>query len=83
MFPFLRAVMQQRRVRVCDLAQMLRMSDASMSLRLSGRIPLAPHERSRIAEYFSLSEDFLFAPLNVPRPARHETTMLTPAVETR
>jgi hypothetical protein len=83
MFPHLRAIMGQRRVRVLDLALLLKLSDGQVSLRLAGRLPFLPHERTRICEFFSLCEDWLFAPLNIPHSARLETMVSRQPVEMR
>ena len=83
MFPHLRAVMQERRTRVYDLGVLLKLSDGQVSLRLAGRLPFLPHERKRICEHFGLCEDWLFAPLNIPRSARLENTMSLQPVELR
>jgi transcriptional regulator with XRE-family HTH domain len=82
-FPNLRALMRTRGIHLYHLGQLLRMSDSAMNQRLLGRIPLAPHEKRRLAELFGVEEAWLFAPLVVPPAVRRETAMLTPAMETR
>jgi hypothetical protein len=81
-FANLRAMMSHRRVRAWELAQILRHSDAYLSDRLNGRYEFAPHERTRLAEYFGVKEDWLFQEFRPP-VARRETAMLTPAMEVR
>lgn len=81
-YPNLRAMMFHRKVRLFELAAVLRMSDGALSMRLTGRYEFAPHERNRLAEYFSVSSDWLFQEFRPP-VARRETAMLVPAMETR
>jgi plasmid maintenance system antidote protein VapI len=83
LYPNLRMTMDLRRVRLYNLAQHLKMSDAALSARLHGRYQLEPHLRNRIAEYFALNPDWLFTVASIPRSARIETTMLIPGAETR
>jgi uncharacterized protein YqiB (DUF1249 family) len=75
--------MRARNIRLYHLAQALRTSDSAVCERLQGRYPLAPHERARISECLGMSEEWLFAPLDVPVSARRETAMLQPLAETR
>ena len=82
-FPNLRVMMAHRRVRIWELSAVLRMSDGYVSQRLNGRHEFAPHERTRLAEYFGVKEDWLFAPMSVPLSARREFAMMQPAVELR
>ncbi len=82
LFPNLRNMMKYRRVRLWELAAVLKRSDTYLSDRLEGRYQFAPHERTRIAEYFGLQEGYLFKQFEPP-VARRETASLTPAMETR
>ena len=79
----LRAVMKQKRVRIYELARMLKMSDASFSHRLAGRYEFAPHERARLSAFFGINQNWLFSPLVIPPSARRETAMISPGMETR
>ena len=85
MFGNLRNLMRARRICLFHLAGVLRMSDSSVCERLAGRIPLAPHEKQRLAEFFGVKQEWLFAPLDIPASARlkPETAMLAPATERR
>ena len=74
-FPNLRGMMKHTHTRIYDLAQFLKMSDASFSQRLTGRYQWAPHERNRLSEYFGINQEWLFAPLSVPPSARRERAM--------
>jgi hypothetical protein len=62
--------MGQRRVKVYDLAVLLKISHGQASLRLAGRVPFLCHERNRISEHLGLTPDWLFAPLAIPQAAR-------------
>ena len=81
-FANLRVMMSDRRVRLWELAKVLKRSDAYLSDRLNGRYQFAPHERTRLAEYFGVKEDWLFQEFRPP-VARRETAMLTPSAELR
>lgn len=81
-YPRVRAMMAYRHVRLFELAAVLRMSDGALSQRLSGRYLFAPHERTRLAEYFAVDSAWLFEEFRLPA-ARHETAILTPAMEMR
>ena len=83
MYPNLRSLMCQRGIRLFHLSAHLRASDGYVSARLCGRRPFAPHERTRLAEFFSVPEDWLFTPLTVPPLARRETASFAPAMEAR
>jgi hypothetical protein len=82
-FPNLRAMMRMRAVRLYHLADLLRMSDSSVCERLHGRGEFAPHEKTRLAQYFNVKEEWLFAPLEIPASARIQPANLAPAVWAR
>jgi len=71
-FPRVRTLMKARRVRLYDLAELLRMSDSAVCERLHGRAQFAPHERTRLADYFGVLESWLFAPEEIPASARRQ-----------
>jgi hypothetical protein len=81
-FANFKAMMAHKRVRLWELAPVLRRSDGYLSDRLNGRFEFAPHERTRLAEYFGCSEDWLFQRFQPP-VARRETASLVPACELR
>lgn len=81
-FPNLRVMMGHTRTRLWELGKILKRSDAYLSDRLNGRYEFAPHERTRIAEFFGVNENWLFQPFQPP-VARRETAMLAPATESR
>jgi hypothetical protein len=69
-FPNLKLAMGERRVTQFMLADLLRMSDASFSRRLTGRAFFAPHEKRRIGEYLQLDPEWLFTEARIPSTAR-------------
>jgi len=81
-FPNLRVMMSHRRVRLWELAAVLKHSDTYLSDRLNGRYEFAPHERTRLAEYFGVKEAWLFQRFQPPVAVR-ENASLVPAMETR
>jgi len=91
LYPNLRCVMEQRRVKVYDLARLIKVSHGQASLRLAGRVPFRHYERNRVAEHFGLSSDWLFQQLAIPEAAQlnarpgtcRECATLPRAAETR
>jgi hypothetical protein len=59
-FSTLKEAMETRGVRAYQLADLIRVSAGTFSMKMHGRIPFAPIERKRISEYFGLSEEVLF-----------------------
>ena len=83
-FPHLKMAMAERRVPQYQVADLLRLSDAGFSRRLTGRTEFAPHEKQRIAEFLGLDAAWLFDEVRIPASARfRETAALSPAMETR
>ena len=77
--------MSDRGVRLYHLAGFLRISDAGLSLRLSGRYPLEDWHKDRICQYLGFNDKaWLFAEARIPAAAaRREDAMLRPLLETR
>lgn len=65
------------------LAETLAISQPTLSRKLSGLSDLAPHEKARIAEALGFTEEWLFAPISIPREAARETAMRAPAETAR
>ena len=83
-FPNLKTGMSHKHVPSCELARLLKMSDANFSRSLHGHREFAPHERKRIAEFLRFNESWLFEETFIPATARfRETAMVRPQVETR
>jgi len=83
-FPNLKTGMSHKHVPSCELARLLKMSDANFSRSLHGYREFAPHERKRIAEFLRFNESWLFEETFIPATARfRETAMVRPLVETR
>jgi transcriptional regulator with XRE-family HTH domain len=59
-FSTLKEAMETRGVRAYQLADLIKVSAGTFSMRMHGRIPFSPIERKRISEYFGLSEETLF-----------------------
>jgi hypothetical protein len=78
-FPRVRTLMRSRGTRLYHLAELLRMSDSAICERLHGRAEFAPHEKARLAWYFSVKEEWLFAPEEIPASARIQPTPFAPA----
>ena len=83
MLMYLKYAMARRGIKAYQLAPLLKISEGQFSLRLAGRLPFLPGERARLSEFLGLTEEWLFSEPIIPASARIETTMLTPAVETR
>jgi hypothetical protein len=81
-FGNVKLMMSYRRVRLWEVCTALKHSDTYLSDRLNGRREFAPHERTRLAEYFGVGEDWLFQEFRPP-VTRRETASLTPAMEAR
>ena len=97
-FATLKVMMEARRVRAYELAEIVKVSPQLFSLKMHGRLPFTHIERKRISEYFGLSEEVLFeaayfkhmAWLGGPGPRPPElppkvenATAKTPGLETR
>ena len=82
----LKTALQYRRISQKDLAGVLCLSEAEISLRITGKREFAPHEKTRTAELLGFNPTWLFQP-HVIRPEsgfqRREVTVLTPPIETR
>jgi plasmid maintenance system antidote protein VapI len=84
LYPNLKAVLFQRHITGYELAAVIKVNEVGFSRRMTGRVQFTPLERARIAAYFGLAEEWLFAPLNIPNSARYENAMAKfPALETR
>ena len=70
MYPNLRAVMEQNRIRYLDLAPLLKISEGMLSLKLVGRYEFTPAEQARISEHLGLKTEWLFLPFKIPPEAR-------------
>jgi transcriptional regulator with XRE-family HTH domain len=77
--------MKRKRVTQLDLADLLRVSDASICRKLHGRAEFLPCEKTRISEQLGLDPLWLFQETVIPRAAYlpRESTMLVPAAEFR
>lgn len=80
-YPRIRTLMRSRSTRLYHLAELLRVSDSTICERLMGRAQLAPHEKTRLAQYFGVEEAWLFASEAIPAQ-RREVAMIAPE-ETR
>jgi hypothetical protein len=56
----LKVMMEARRVRAYELAELVKVSPQLFSFKMHGRLPFSPIERKRISEYFGVSEEVLF-----------------------
>ena len=70
-YPNLKVALSQKRIPQFVLAQLLRMSEGTFSLRMNGRAEFAPHEKTRIAEFLGFDADWLFTEAYIPASARH------------
>lgn len=59
-FTFLKMAMEMHGLRAYQLAELVKISPQSFSLKMHGRLPFTPIEKKRISECFGLSEDNLF-----------------------
>jgi hypothetical protein len=97
-FATLKVMMEARRVRAYELAQLVKVSPQLFSLKMHGRLPFSHIEKKRISEFFGLSEDTLFEAAYFrhmawlggtgPRPPElqpkvENATAKTPGLETR
>jgi hypothetical protein len=75
MFVNLELAMAERRIKSIDLVPILKMSPTQVSLRLRGRVPFAPHEKTRISEFLHLNAAWLFQPGVIPASARSDASI--------
>jgi transcriptional regulator with XRE-family HTH domain len=86
MFPNLKLALKIRRLTQRNLAIVLRVSPATLSDRLNGVGPeLAPHEKTRVAEFLGFDAAWLFEPIRIPASAgwKPREFAILPAFETR
>jgi len=69
-FPRVRMLLRSRSVKLYHLAELLRVSDSLVCEKLQGRSPFAPHEKTRLAWFFGVKEEWLFAAEEIPTSAR-------------
>ena len=69
----LKAALAVRRLRQADLAVELKISASVVSEVVCGRRELAPHLRTRAAEFLGVDEGWLFAETRALPPRREET----------
>jgi hypothetical protein len=69
-FPNLAWALEHRKVVYMEASAVLRMSAGSFSQKMAGRVPFAPHERTRLSEMLGYRADWLFQPMVVPPEAR-------------
>ena len=74
-YPHLEFALKEKRLRHYELAKLLKLPATTLTLRMSGRTPFAPHERARTAEWLGLDEAWLFEPGQLPRQSPKPVTL--------
>jgi plasmid maintenance system antidote protein VapI len=71
-------LMRARNVKLYHVAELLRVSDSLVCEKLQGRSKFAPHEKTRLAWFFGVKEEWLFAQEEIPASARLQPAPFAP-----